>query len=393
MYYNNKFKYKMETKMKLSALAKKEGQDILKNKIYLGLVFVQIFILLGTFGIALATSIASDPSLIDHYGATSALKVGVPESIKGSLLEEDLLKQNLNLTYFKNISNAQKFLGTTLVAVVGFNSSSGQNLTVNTDTSNVFYPVVSSKINKAINEYQTQKKLASTGLNNTEIQKILNPVNLQVVNLNEDHPSNIALDSSYFVEIMYGFIVPFILLLPFFLASNIVTDSIVGERERKTFEVLLMTPISSSMVMLGKTLPILFFSLIQSVAWIILLDLLKVPIYNPLFMFALLFFMGLGFIGIGILLSMFVDSTKEANSAITIVLVFATFILFMPLFIKTSYFTPILNYIPTVIMVKMASTPNINFDIIISALPTILISILIFGFTVRYFRRERAIRL
>lgn len=379
--------------MKLSALVKKEGQDILKNKIYLGVVFVQIFILLGTFGIAMATSIASDPALLDQYGATSALKVGVPESVQGSQLESDLLKQNLNLTYYKNISDAQEFLGTTLVAVVGFNSSSGQNLTVKTDTSNVFYPVVSSKINKAVTEYQTQKKLASSGLNNTEIQRIMNPINLQVVNLNEDHPANIALDSSYFVEIMYGFIVPFILLLPFFLASNIVTDSIVGERERKTFEVLLMTPVSSSEVMFGKTLPILFFSLIQSVAWIILLDLLRVPIYNPLLLFTLLFFIGLGFIGIGILLSMFVDSTKEANSAITIILVFATFILFMPLFIKSSYFTLILNYIPTVIMVKMASTPNINPDIIISALPTILISIMIFGFTVRYFRRERAIRL
>ena len=379
--------------MKLSALAKKEGQDILKNKIYLGVVFVQVFILLGTFGIALATSIASDPALLDQYGATSALKVGVPDSIQGSQLESDLHEQNLNLTYYKNISDAQQYLGTTLVAVVGFNSSSGQNITVKTDTSNVFYPVVSSKINKAVNEYQTQKKLASSGLNNTAIQRIINPINLHVVNLNENHPANITLDSSYFVEIMYGFIVPFILLLPFFLASNIVTDSIVGERERKTFEVLLMTPISSSMVMLGKTLPILFFSLIQSVAWIILLDLLKVPIYNPIFMFILLFFMGLGFIGIGTLLSMFVDSTKEANSAITIILVFATFILFMPLFIKTSYFTPILNYIPTIIMVKIASTPNIGPDIILSGLPTILLSVLIFGFTVKYFRRERAIRL
>jgi ABC-2 type transport system permease protein len=379
--------------MKLSALAKKEGQDILKNKIYLGVVFVQVFILLGTFGIALATSIASDPVLLDQYGTASDIKVGVPENIQGSQLEADLMKQNLNLTYYENISDAQKFLGTTLVAVVGFNSSGGQGLIVKTDSSNVFYPVISTKINNAVNEYQTQNRLKSSGLNSTEIQRIMNPVNLNVVNLNEDHPANIALNSSNFVEIMYGFIVPFILLLPFFLASNIVTDSIVGERERKTFEVLLMTPISSSMVMLGKTLPILFFSLIQSVAWIILLDLLKVPIYNPLFMFILLFFMGLGFIGIGILLSMFVDSTKEANSAITIILVFATFILFMPLFIKTSYFTPILNYIPTVIMVKIASTPNINPDIIISALPAILISLMIFGFTVRYFRRERAIRL
>jgi ABC-2 type transport system permease protein len=378
--------------MKLSALAKKEGQDILKNRIYLGVVFVQVFILLGTFGIAIATSVASDPALLDHYGAKSVLKVGVPESIQGSQLESDLSNQNLNLIYYKNSSDAQKSLGTSLVAVIGFDTKTG-NLTIKTDTANVFYPVVSTKVNKAVNEYQIQKKLASSGLKETQIQHIMNPVNLQVINLNENHRANIALDSSYFIEIMYGFIVPFILLLPFFLASNIVTDSIVGERERKTFEVLLMTPISSSMVMFGKTTPILFFSLIQSVLWIILLDILKVPIYNPLFIFILLFFIGLGFVGIGILLSMFVDSIKEANSAITIILVFATFILFMPLFIKTSYFTPVLNYIPTVIMVKLASTPNINYNILFSTLPTIFLSILIFGFTIRYFRHERAIRL
>ena len=377
--------------MKLTALAGKEAQDILKNKIYLLVVFVQVFILLGAFGLAIASSIASDPALLDQYGATSALKVGVSDSIRGSDLETDLINQKLSLVYYNNISDAQQFLGTSLVAIVDLNGS--QNVTIKTDTSNVFYPIVSTKINKAVNGYELKKKLASTGLNSSEIQQILNPVNLEVVIVNGNRPANLALDSPYFVEIMYGFIVPFILLLPFFLASNIVTDSVVGERERKTFEVLLMTPISSSMVMIGKTLPILSFSLIQSIAWIILLDLLKVPIYNPILIFILLFFMGLAFIGIGILLSMFVDSTKEANSAITIILVFATFILFMPLFINASYFAPFLNYIPTVLIVKMASTPNIRPDIIISILPTILISLMIFGLTIRYFRHERAIRL
>lgn len=377
--------------MKLTALAGKEAQDILKNKIYLLVVFVQVFILLGAFGLAIASSIASDPALLDQYGATSALKVGVSDSIRGSDLETDLINQKLSLVYYNNISDAQQFLGTSLVAIVDLNGN--QNVTIKTDTSNVFYPIVSTKINKAVNGYELNKKLASTGLNSSEIQQILNPVNLEVVIVNGNRPANLALDSPYFVEIMYGFIVPFILLLPFFLASNIVTDSVVGERERKTFEVLLMTPISSSMVMIGKTLPILSFSLIQSIAWIILLDLLKVPIYNPILIFILLFFMGLAFIGIGILLSMFVDSTKEANSAITIILVFATFILFMPLFINASYFAPFLNYIPTVLIVKMASTPNIRPDIIISILPTILISLMIFGLTIRYFRHERAIRL
>lgn len=378
--------------MKLTALARKEAQDILKNKIYLLVVFVQVFILFGTFGLAITSSIASDPTLLDQSGITSALKVGVPESIRGSELETNLLDQKLELIYYNNIDDAKGFLGTFLVAVV-YPNPYGQDVTVKTDTSNVFYPVISTKINKAVNEYQLENKLTSTGLNATEVQTILNPVNLKVVYLNEKNPADLAIDSPYFVEIMYGFIVPFILLLPFFLASNIVTDSVVGERERKTFEVLLMTPISSSMVMLGKTMPILVFSIVQSIVWIVLLNLLKVPIYNPVLIIILLFFMGLGFIGVGILLSMFVDSTKEANSAITIVLVFATFLLFMPLFIKASYFAPFLNYIPTILLIKMASTPYISPYIILFSLPTILISLTIFALTVVYFRHERAIRL
>ena len=378
--------------MKLTALARKEAQDILKNKIYLLVVFVQVFILFGTFGLAITSSIASDPTLLDQSGITSALKVGVPESIRGSELETNLLDQKLELIYYNNIDDAKGFLGTFLVAVV-YPNPDGQDVTVKTDTSNVFYPVISTKINKAVNEYQLENKLTSTGLNATEVQTILNPVNLKVVYLNEKNTVDLAIDSPYFVEIMYGFIVPFILLLPFFLASNIVTDSVVGERERKTFEVLLMTPISSSMVMLGKTMPILVFSIVQSIVWIVLLNLLKVPIYNPVLIIILLFFMGLGFIGVGILLSMFVDSTKEANSAITIVLVFATFLLFMPLFIKASYFAPFLNYIPTILLIKMASTPYISPYIVLFSLPTILISLTIFALTVVYFRHERAIRL
>ena len=83
---------------------------------------------------------------------------------------------------------------------------------------------------------------------------------------------------------------------------------------------------------------------------------------------------------------MFVDSTKEANSAITIVLVFATFILFTPLFIKASYFEAILNFIPTVLMVKLASTPVLNFKTLLYTVPTALISMILFLITVRYFR-------
>ncbi len=377
--------------MKILTLAKKESQDILNNKIYLLVIFVQLFIVLGAFGLAIVSSIATDPTLLDTYGITSHLNVGISDDLKGSPLDQDLKAQNFNIIYYNNSDKALNSLGSELVAVVGI-SPNGE-ITVQTDNSNVFYPVISQKIDTAVNEFELTKKLESAGLNQSEIQTIQNPVTLTVIKVNANKTAPIALDSSYFVEVMYGFIVPFVLLLPFFMASNIVTDSVVGERERKTFEVLLMTPLSNSTVMVGKILPILFFSILQSMAWILLLDLLKVPIYNPIILFFILSSVGLGFIGIGIIISMLVDSTKEANSAITLALIFATFILFVPLFIKAPLFEGILNFLPTVIIIKLASTPIVGSEIILSSIPTIISSAGIFLLAIRYFKHERAIRL
>lgn len=376
---------------KIMALSRKEARDILQNKIYMLVVFVQIFIIMGAVGLVAVAAVASDPTLMDQVGITSALNVGLPEDLNGSTLAQYLEDEKLTLNYYNTTEEAQKFLGNKLVAVVHV-SSSGE-VVAQMDYSNAFYPVASAKINNAVEKFNIEQRLKNAGLNQSEVNIIQNPVNLEIIKINQNNEAKILLDSSYFVELIYGFIIPFILLLPFFLASNIVTDSVVGEKERKTFEVLLMTPMSSYMIIIGKTLPILFFSLIQSLVWMGFLDLLRVPIYNPVLLFLVLFFIGLGFIGVGIFISMLVDSTKEANSAITLVLVFATFILFVPLFVKSTIFQGVFNFIPTVLMVKLASSPIIKPEIMLYLLPTLVISFLIFIGTVRSFKHERAIRL
>ncbi|HNR25830.1 MAG TPA: ABC transporter permease [Methanobacteriaceae archaeon] len=377
--------------MKLWALVKKEARDILGNRIFLLVVVVQLLIILGTFGLALSTALVNDPAVLDSYGVNSAIKVGLSEDLNQSTLVDDLEAQKLQIEYFNTTQEAKRLLGTDLAAVISI-SSEGE-IQVEFDTSNVFYPVASTKVSKAVDTFQLRKNLQSRELSEEQIKVIQEPVKLRIINLKEEEAVKIALDSPYFVEVMYGFIVPFILLLPFFMASNLVTDSIVGEKERKTFEVLLMSPLPSSMVVIGKIIPILTFSLLQSLAWILLLDLLQVPIFNTLLLLLILFSVGLGFIGVGILISVLVDSTKEANSAITLILVFTTFILFVPLFIKSGMFQVLFSFIPTVLMVKIASSPVVNPEVVVYLLPTILISILIFLGTVRSFRHERAIRL
>lgn len=373
------------------ALARKESRDILQNKIYILVVFVQVFIIMGAVGLVAVAAVASDPALMDQSGITSALTVGLPDDLKESPLVKYLEEEKITLKYYNNTEDAKPFLGDEIVAIIDI-SDSGK-VVVQIDNSNVFYPVTSDKINNAVNKFKTEKTLKKSGLNESQVKVIQNPVNFRIVKINPEKEVPLILDNAYFVELIYGFIVPFILLMPFFLASNIVTDSVVGEKERKTFEVLLMTPMSSYMVIIGKTLPILLFSLIQSLAWMGFLNLLKVPIYNPLILGIVLFFVGLGFIGLGIFISMLVDSTKEANSAITLLLVFSTFILFVPLFVKSGIFQGIFNFIPTVLMVKLASSPHINPEMLFYILPTLIISLMIFMGTVRSFKHERAIRL
>lgn len=216
---------------------------------------------------------------------------------------------------------------------------------------------------------------------------------LSVVPVNREAYRPLALESSYFVEIMYGFILPFVVFLPFFLGSNMVTDSVVGEKERKTFEVLLMVPLSETMIILGKILPSLAFSFIQSLLWLGLLVLLGVPVYNMPLLALLLLITGLAFIGVGLFISILADSTKEANSAITVALFFATFILFVPLFMDMGALTPLIRFIPSLIIVKISSGPHLNPGIIHDMVPSAVFSVLIFLAAVVSFRREGVIRL
>ena len=120
------------------------------------------------------SSVVTDPALLDHYGASRALAVGISENLSGSTLAEDLEAQNLNLYYYKDLDQAKKLLGTRLVAVVEVSPAPEQNVTVDFNTANVFYPVISTKVSNAITKFKTDKRLESAGLNASQIQKVEN---------------------------------------------------------------------------------------------------------------------------------------------------------------------------------------------------------------------------
>ena len=374
--------------MKLKALALKEARDIFSNRIYMLLILVQVIIILGAYGLAIVSSVAADPQLIERWGGSGFLKVGVVDG--DGLLTEGLEREGLSVREFSDIESARKSLGSEVVAIVYL---SGGDVRIEADTSSVFYTIMSERLQGAASWYISQKRFRESGLPAGTIQALEEPVKLKVVPIRREDYRPLALESSYFVEIMYGFILPFVVFLPFFLGSNMVTDSVVGEKERKTFEVLLMVPLSETMIILGKILPSLVFSFIQSMLWLGLLVLLRVPVYNMPLLALLLLITGLAFIGVGLFISILADSTKEANSAITVVLFFATFILFVPLFMDMGALSPLIRFIPSLIIVKMSSGPHLDPVIIYDMVPSTVFSVLIFLAAVVSFRREGVIRL
>jgi len=374
--------------MKLKALALKEARDIFSNRIYMLLILVQVIIILGAYGLAIVSSVAADPQLIERWGGSGFLKVGVVDG--DGLLTEGLEREGLSVREFSDIESARKSLGSEVVAILYL---SGGDVRIEADTSSVFYTIMSERLQGAASWYINQKRFRESGLPSGTIQALEEPVKLKVVPIRREDYRPLALESSYFVEIMYGFILPFVVFLPFFLGSNMVTDSVVGEKERKTFEVLLMVPLSETMIILGKILPSLVFSFIQSMLWLGLLVLLRVPVYNMPLLALLLLITGLAFIGVGLFISILADSTKEANSAITVVLFFATFILFVPLFMDMGALTPLIRFIPSLIIVKMSSGPHLDPVIIYDMVPSTVFSVLIFLAAVVSFRREGVIRL
>lgn len=377
--------------MKLLTIGRKELRDIISNKVYILLIVAQICIVFGAYGMALVSSMALDPNLADEWQGTQYIPIGIVSNLENSSIFEKFNETNFSIIILNNTDEGYALFDS---AMIGFiHEDSDGNLVFESNQANIFYMLFSNKIKEIFNSYYLEEELKNEGYTSSEIKTIMNPINMNISGINENSKVKIQLENSYFVEIMYGIIIPFILLLPFFLGSNMVTDSIVGEKERKTFEVLLMTPVKNSTIIISKVIPILLFSLLQSTIWILILILLKVPVLHLIPILILTGFVGLIFIGGGILISMLVDSTKEANAAIAVFLFFATFTLYVPLFVNIPELEFIMNFIPTLIIVTLSSTQYIDWTYYLTFIPTILLSSLIFIISILAFRRERAIRL
>jgi len=152
-------------------------------------------------------------------------------------------------------------------------------------------------------------------------------------NVQEQLAGMTDVQSMVYVMALY-FLAPFFLIIPLMASSVIASDSFAGEKERKTIEGLLATPISDSELFFGKMLvsfvPSMLVTILSFAVYTILFDVLSFSIFNGmlllpnldwiLMIFGLAPTVALASIGLTVIISLKVKGFREAQQISVILL-------------------------------------------------------------------------
>lgn len=85
--------------------------------------------------------------------------------------------------------------------------------------------------------------------------------------------------STYF-EFIYGILIPLLVFTPIFISGGLIIDTFTEEHERKTLELLLVSPASFSEILNGKMLTAVIIVPLQSLLWLLLVSLNRIAVHN-----------------------------------------------------------------------------------------------------------------
>ncbi len=372
-------------------LSKKEFSDIIGERVYIMAFFVQMIIVMGIIYAALLYTAVAAP------GTSAFIRVERPRvGIIGSENEiTQELRKDIRISFVTG-EPREMLENSNLVAVLVFPpdfetriKSDVAELTLVLDNTELLSGYADALITETVEKYSASLKRERLSLEYSDPDAILDPVYFNEIYVQSS--SKIPrIQSPEFVEIMYGILIPFILLLPTFLSANMVTDSIVGEKEKRTYEILIAAPISKREIIMGKTLPIVILAVFQAWLWIVLLRWKGTVVYNIIPLLVLLLLLDLVFIGFGIVISALSENIKESNLSVTVLIIITSLSFFAPLSLKKEFY----NLSPVTMISKFSSNPYVDLrSVIWPFLLFFIISILIVLIGARLLETRESLRL
>lgn len=341
-------------------IVKHELEDIVSNKKYLVGLFIQFVLLLALvpiFGDYLdAGNLALPTPALREF-----VTVGVVDNSMDSTVLQAELKKNerLMLEYFSSFPSEQLARGS-LDAVVVIPESyveSGKNellvkvvlsSSIKKNSAKEALEVSIKKASASISEQRKQSLAIALDEPVSIERRFLRPVVIET-NAGERY-------SSFFL----GYFIPLALFFPLFMSSGLLLDSVVGEKERRSLESLLSSPLKRSTILHGKFIAIFGFLSFQCLLWLAALAAQGVPIANFGKLFLLLGAVNLCITSIAFVLAVHANGTKEAN--ISLMLFYTLIFIALITSLTIEFFNPVRfsEFLPFSAISRLALGENVS---------------------------------
>jgi len=369
--------------MKFTSITKWEFKNTLKSKKFMMIFFLQLsvlFLMIIIFN-SFVTNIESDNGISITPSLNGFASMDV-------LDQSGLISKSINpiinvvpLSYNSSLNNIAEGKTTGFLYVPGNVDQKirlGQtiDMTVYLDSSDPKSSVVRDEVNSTA-------QIISQSYSNTLSASAV-PQNTTIPTVNQE-----STGESLPLQIITKVMLVILLFLPLLLFGNMIIDTIVGEKERKTGEILIAMPMSQAQIIIGKSMAVVLTISLQVAMWLIILLIAGFHIDNPVLVFIFIFLTSIPIIGITSVVAAYSKNFKEAGIGLSIAYMGIVGFLIVPVLIYLSRKSFIANISPMTIVMRLFSGESISLvDYGISLATILIVSLISYWIAIKLFERD-----
>lgn len=370
--------------MKIVTITKWELKETLKSRKFLMIFFLQIsvlFLMIFVFN-AFAANIESEQGISITPSLSGFASLDVDD--QGHLFSKYINPELITVTQ-SNYNDSVQSLdngGTTGLVVVPADSIE-KIRDMGTIDVKLYLDDADPKKSVVRDEVNSTTKVMSDAISNSWLDSLApqnsTPTVVKQQNTGESLP----------VKIVTKVMVAILLFLPLFLFGNMIIDSVVGEKERKTGEILMAMPLPSSDVIIGKSMAVVGVIAIQVAIWMAILLITGFEIVNPLLVYILVLITAVPVVGITVVIVAYAKNYKEAGIGLTFGYVITVGVLMIPAMIYLSNRSLLSNISPLTVVIRLFSGENIPaWEFLIPLCFITVLSIITYWLSSKFFERD-----
>ena len=370
--------------MKFTTITKWEFKSTLKNKKFMMIFFLQLsvlFLMIVIFN-SFVTNIESETgiSITPSLNGFASMDVLDQSGLISKYINPDIIKV-IPSNYNSSLNNTANGKTTGFLYVPGNADQKIQqgqivNMIVYLDASDPKNSVVRGEVNS------TAKTISQSY--SATLTAAANPQNTTSPTINQQ-----STGESLPLQIIKKVMLVILLFLPLLLFGNIIIDSIVGEKERKTGEILIAMPISHAQIIIGKSVAVALTISLQVAMWLIILLLAGFHINNPLLVLMFVILTSIPIIGVTSVVAAYAKNYKEAGIGLSIAYIGIVGLLIVPVLVYISRKSYISNISPMTIVMRLFSGESIPLgDYALTIASIAIVSIISYWIAIKLFMRD-----